>query len=214
VEPEISDIVKDAPVAFLSLNYSASYFDGLDLRIYPVVQRYSAYTPYLDHLNAEWIRDRGPRFLVFDGGAIGGRHPWAETPAMWAEVYRDYDTRLLTATNLLLERREEPRFTRFEAVRRVPLLMPGELDLTASDNAGFWSVTCGMTPAGSLNKLLFRVPLVSMTTVTDDGDRHWYRSITEVLTSPVPGNWLPARICRRAASRFGACRPHSKAGLR
>jgi hypothetical protein len=200
MDPEIRAIVKDAPVAFLSLNYSAAYFDGLNLQIYPVVQRYSAYTPYLDGLNAEWVRNRGPRFLVFDGLTIGGRHPWAETPAMWAEVYRNYNTRLLTAANLLLERRSKPRFTRFEVVRRFPVSMPGELDLASADHDGFWALNCGLSTFGSLNKLLLRVPLVSMTVLTDDRHSYWYRSITEVLTAPVPAAWLPGSLPEFAAA--------------
>jgi hypothetical protein len=82
-------------------------------------------------MSAEWIRTRGPRYLLFDGETIDDRHPWAQTPALWAEVYRDYETRLLTDHNLLLQRREAPRFTALETVKSFPVSFPGELALPA-----------------------------------------------------------------------------------
>lgn len=191
VEPEILAIVKDSTVAFLSYSYSAAYFDALNLQIYPVVQRYSAYTPYLDGVNAEWTRNQGPQFLIFDGSTIDERHPWAETPAMWLEVYRNYDTRLLTRHNLLLERRNKPRFNKLETVESVTVPMPGQMDLPLSDTASFWSLACHPTSAGSLRNFLFRVPVVTMTIERDNGSRKEYRSISEVLTAPLMGTWLP-----------------------
>jgi hypothetical protein len=198
VEPEILAIVKDSTVAFLSYSYSAAYFDRLNLQIYPVLQRYSAYTPYLDGLNAEWTRNQGPQFLIFDGSTIDKRHPWAETPAMWLEVYRNYDTRLLTRGNLLLERRHKPRFNKLETIESFTVPMPGQLDLPPSDTAAFWSFACGLTSAGSLRNFLFRVPAVTMTVERDDGSRKEYRSITEVLTTPVMGTWLPDTLAEFA----------------
>lgn len=198
VEPEILAIVKDSTVAFLSYNYSAAYFDGLNLQIYPVVQRYSAYTPYLDGLNAEWTRNEGPQFLIFDGSTIDKRHPWAETPAMWLEVYRNYDARLLTRRNLLLERRHTPRFNKLETVESFTVPMPGRLDLPQSDTAAFWSLACHPTSAGSVRNFLFRVPVVTMTVEKDNGSREEYRSITEVLTAPVMGTWLPDTLAEFA----------------
>jgi len=199
VEPEIRAILEDSTVAFLSLNYSAAYFDNLNLQICPVLQRYSAYTPYLDKLNADWIRTKGPRFLVFDGSTVDNHHPWAETPATWVEVYRNYETRLLTARNLLLERRRQPRFTRFETVENYQIPLPGELDIPLTETATFWSLSCHLTGAGSIRKLLFRAPVVNMTVDAEDSRSKEYRSITEVLTTPVMGSWLPGSLAEFAA---------------
>ncbi len=194
VGPEIRSILGDSSVAFLSLGYTGAYFDNVNLSIYPVVQRYSTYTPYLDALNAEWIRTKGPRFLVFDGKTVDNHHPWAETPATWLEVFRNYDTRLLTKENLLLERRPIPRFASVKEVNRFQIAMPGELDLPSPEVAPFWSLSCHLTKAGSLRKLLFRAPVTTMVVATEDGHREEYRSITEVLTTPVMGTWLPGTL--------------------
>lgn len=199
VEPEIQGILKDSTIAFLSLSYSAAYFDNLNLQIYPAVQRYCAFTPYLDELDAEWVRTKGPRFLILGDDTYERRHPWAQSPAMWAEIYRSYETRLLTTRNLLLERRREPRFAGFEAVQSAQIRMPGELDLPPAEKASFWSLTCRMTTAGSLRALLWRVPEMTMAVDTDDGHTKEYRSVTAVLTAPVMGPWLPGSLPEFAA---------------
>ena len=194
VEPEIRAILRDSTVAFIPWSYSSAYFDNLNLQIYPVVTQFAAYTRYLDDLNAEWVRTKAPRFLIFSVDGFERRHPWAQSPAMWAEVYRNYETRLLTTRNLLLERRREPRFARFETVKSAQIPMPGELALPPAEVASFWSLTCRMTVAGSLQKLLWRVPEMTMAVDTDDGNKKEYRSITAVLTAPVMGAWLPGTL--------------------
>ena len=73
IEPELLKLIGDSPVASLSSNFTNVAAARMQLRLYPVLQRYTAYTPYLDGLNAAWIRDQGPRFLIFDGKAIDGQ---------------------------------------------------------------------------------------------------------------------------------------------
>ena len=47
VEPEIKAIIQQEQVASLSMSYSGVFVDGLNLQLYPVIQRYSAYNPCL-----------------------------------------------------------------------------------------------------------------------------------------------------------------------
>jgi hypothetical protein len=207
IEPEIRDIIQNRPVASLSMSYTNAYMEGLTLVLYPVIQRYSAYTPHLDELNANWVRDHGPRFLIFDGKSIDGRHPWTETPAMWAEIYRWYDTRLLGAHNLLLERRSLPRFARFEPVTSSRLRFGAELQMPASEPV-FWSMKCSLTGTGKLRAVLFRVPEVTMTVDKKDGRSDVFRVLLAVIGSPSPGNYLPGNLAE-FASVFGKEELHS-----
>jgi hypothetical protein len=199
VGPEMRAIIGDSPVAVLTLVYSQAYFDNLNLKIYPVVQLYSAWTPFLDQMSAEWIRTKGPRYLLFNGGAIDERHPWAQTPALWAEIFRDYETRLLTDHNLLLQRRAAPRFTALETVRSFPVSFPGEFALPPAEAAEFWSLSCPMTAAGTLRRFVFRVLPVTMSVQFDDGRQRTYRSIMDVIGSPVLGEGLPSTLPEFAA---------------
>jgi hypothetical protein len=210
IEPEIVSIVQREPIASLSETYTNVYASGLNLVLYPIIQRYQASTLYLDELNAAWVRDRGPRFLIFDGKSIDGRHPWTETPAMWLEVYRWYDTRLLGPRNLLLERRTTPRFVRLEPVAHL-LLPRGEELLLPSPNSTsqpiFWSMDCSLSTAGKLRALLFRVLEVNIT--VDKGERSdVFRVALADLAAPSPGRHLPSNL-EEFASLFAGSDDHS-----
>jgi hypothetical protein len=173
--------------------------------VYPVVQRYSAYTPYLDEANAAWVRDRGPRFLMFDGLTIDGRHPWTETPAMWLETYRWYDTRLLGKRSVLLERRTTPRFENLKSVARFEMPIARAFDMP--QDAPFWSLRCGPSALGRLEKLVLRVPELRMRMETATGETKSFRIMEEVLSTPVLGSGLPSTIPEFAAVFSGNASP-------
>ena len=198
LDPSIRLIVQDSPVAFLSVSYSTAVDDRMNLKIPPLPQMCGAYTPYLDNRNASWIESQGPRFLIDDGSAIDGRHPWAQSPATWLEIYRWYDTRLLAGPrSLLLERRAKARFGRLVAMRSFELPIRDTLYLDATQ--AFWTYRCPPSAEGRLRKLFFRVPEVSMT-VEHVGLRSGVsRVVMEVLTAPVPGSHLPDSLEELAA---------------
>lgn len=199
IEPEIVKLVGSSPMASLSYDFANAAAAGLSLQLYPVVQRYSAYTPYLDELNATWIRDHGPRFLVFDGKAIDLRDAWAETPAMWLEVYRWYNTRLLGSRNLLLQRRDHPRFAALKTIARFSMPFTEELRFPATRNPVLWTMKCGYSASGRLRKFLFRLPSTFMTVHEAGGSTRSARVIPEVLVAPVLGNYLPSNLAQFAA---------------
>jgi hypothetical protein len=210
VDPEVKAIVQREPVASLSESYRGAFLDGLNLVIYPVLQRYSAYTPYLDKLNADWVRTQGPQFLTLNAESmsIDGRHPWTETPAMWAEVYRWYDTRMIGTRTLLLERRATPRFSRFESIGHLRLQLGEELSIPASPQPIFWSMQCSLTAAGRLEALLFRVDAFTMTVKDQSGHNATFRVLPEVLGSPSLGNYLPSTLSQ-FSDLFQPAGPHN-----
>jgi hypothetical protein len=194
VPPEMRDVIQQSSVAFLSVVYTGAYFDNLNLRTFPSIQKYSAYTPSLDQMNAEWIRDHGPRFFVFDGTAVDDHHPWAETPAIWMELLRNYRTRMFTGDQLLLERRPVPRFSGLRSVGSEIVFMPGRLELPSPAIAGFWSLSCATNAVGKLRRLLLRPPPATLTVERDDRVPQTYRNVPEVLSAPVLGASLPGDL--------------------
>ena len=191
LEPELVQLIGDSPVASLSHNFANLAAARLRISLYPVMQRYAAYTPFLDELNAAWIRDQGPRFLVFNGISIDGRDPWAETPAMFLEVYRWYDSRLLGPRNLLLERRGSPRFSTLETVGQFQIPFSGEFSLPASRRPVLFKMRCPYSSKGQLLKTLFRLPPVLMAVRSVGGSVRTRRVIPDLLVSPVMGSHLP-----------------------
>jgi hypothetical protein len=195
VEPEVREAIGDAPVASMSLAYShAVVLDKLRFVVYPLIARAAAYTPYLDELSAAWVRDKGPRFIIFDGSRIDNRHPWTETPAMWLEVYRWYDTRLLGKYNLLLERRTQPRFSRLASLGRFTIHLHAGFSVPPSQDAMFWSMSCHLSREGKLRKLFFRLPALIMQTQDREGTQRQFRVLADVLVHPSLGSTLPADL--------------------
>jgi hypothetical protein len=127
-------------------------------------------------------------------GGDDHRHPWTETSAMWVEVYRWYDTRMLGVRNLLLERRSQPRFQSFESLAHSQLRLGDELLMPPSPQPVFWTLNCPLTAAGKLRVLLFRVDEIVLT--VEERDRQWdpLRVLPEVLTAPSMGNYLPSDL--------------------
>jgi hypothetical protein len=211
LESEIRAIIGDSPVASLSVVFAGAALDDLNIQIYPMVQGNGAFTPYLDGLNAAWFRERGPRFLTFDGFAIDRRQPWAETPQTWLEIYRWYDTRLLGSRNVLLERRAEPRFLRLERIGGSPVT--SRLALPASPTPVFWSMQCDLTRAGRLRKMLFRVPVVTVELEGNSQARGIYRVIMDVVRTPVMGSFLPTTLVEFAELLRGGTPTYSVSAL-
>ena len=203
-EPQIKSIVGHEPVAFLSDIYSNALLDDLNLVLFPVIQRYSAYTPYLDELDATWIDTKGPQFLIFDvlaifdGLAIDGRHPWTESPATWTEVYRWYNTRMLGKHLLLLERRVQPRFAKFELLAHRTVHFGEDLPMPASPDSVFWTMHCSLSATGKLRALILRVPEVRMELSETDRPPRNFRVIVPVLEAPSLGNHLPSSLAEFA----------------
>jgi hypothetical protein len=193
VEPEIKFIVGHEPVAFLSDVYSNALMDGLNLVLLPTRQRDFA-SAYLDQLNATWIYKEGPPFLIFDGKAIDARHPWTESPATWAEVYRWYETRMLGAHNLLLQRRVRPRFTHFEPLAHRTVHFGENLAMPASPDPVFWTIQCPLSRSGKLRALVARVPPVMMDVNGRDGRTQSFRVLLPVLGTASLGTYLPSSL--------------------
>ena len=215
LDPAIRGILKTSPTGFLSVSYGLAVDSQLNLKLSPVIQTYAAYTPYLDGRNARWVKESGPQFLIYDWSAIDGRHPWAQCPATWMEVYRWYDTRLLTLEGtLLMERRGQPRFGELVEVRRFDQALGLDLELPWTDS--FWAVRCTSSSEGRFRKLMFRVPEVSMTR-SRNGLASTSRVLPEVLVSALPAASLPDSVEELAAlldPRAGFRRPDGPRGTK
>jgi hypothetical protein len=199
IEPGIVSMIGDAPVASLSWDYTNFVPAGLHLVLYPTLQRAVAYTPWLDRWNAEWVRDKGPKYLLFDGLAIDARDPWIETPAMWMEIYRWYDSVFQGERNLLLERRAHPRFRSLESIGHVRLKLSDAMQIPASADPVFWTMKCGYNTTGLVEKAVGRIPPVFLAAHDGSAAREPGRVAMELVESPVLGNYLPYDLPEFAA---------------
>lgn len=195
-EPEIANIIGEQSVGFLSNVYNNAFVEKLNLVLFPVIQRYSAYTPYLDELNAQWVIRHGPRYLLFNADEMDDRHPWTDEPATWLETYRWYNTRVVGSRNLLLERRDRPRFDHLELTERRDVRFGEKLPISAAQTPMFWKMNCSLSTEGRLRVLTYRVGVVTMTASEPSGLSTTHRVSLPTLASPSIANYLPSSLAQ------------------
>jgi hypothetical protein len=198
IEPDLRAAIGNTPVGFLANSFGlALVLDKVKIALIPPIFPSDAYTPYLDGVCAQWVREKGPRFLLFDGSTIDRRNIWAEVPATWNEVYRWYDSRMLGKYYLLLERRAKPRFFRMISLGRSVVALKDGFTLPAAEGVVFWTMKCSMSTTGKLNKLLFRVPVLMMDAETRDRNYLQFRVLPDQVVQPVIGS-MPSKVAEFA----------------
>ena len=58
---------------------------------------------------------------------------------------------------------------------------------------------CPLSSSGKLRALLFRVPEITMTVDTNEGQKGVFRALLPMLGYPSPGNYLPSDLAEFAA---------------
>jgi hypothetical protein len=137
----------------------------------PIFQSYSAYTPYLDHVNATHVEQRGPAMAIISWGSIDGRLPFIEEPLTWMTLLNYYDFEYQTPELILVRRRLRPKFidrtAEGEVVAdwnesvRVPITQPGEFAVMKARIA--------TNIAGKVTDFLFRPTRINATLTLANG---------------------------------------------
>lgn len=161
--------------------------NGLNFRPFPVLQSYSAYTPYLDGLDAAFLEDgrRAPPWILFEWESIDGRHPLMDVPATTLAMYRHYDLEASADRYLLLRRRIAPRFGPPRLVETRELFLGHPFAIPASRHPLIARIHLRLTSLGGVRKLLFRIPEVRLA---------GFRVPPEVMQDGVPLNFLPRNL--------------------
>jgi hypothetical protein len=159
----------------------------LNFTPFPLFQSYSAYTPYLDAWDAAFLEDdrKAPRFVLFDWQAIYGRHPLLDVPATALALYRHYDFDSEASGHILLRRRSGPRFGALRAIGIRELRLGRPFAIPVSRHPLIGRIDLRLSAAGTLRKLFFRIPAVTMMDA---------RVPPEVAVDGVPLNFLPRNL--------------------
>ena len=181
---EITSAIGSRPVAIFPYECVYAPVNGLNFRPFPVLQAYSAYTPYLDGLDAAFLEDSrsAPPFILFDWKSIDGRHPLLDVPATTVAMYRHYDLEASAGGHLVLRRRRAPRFGPARPVATRQLFIGRPFLIPASRHPLIARIHLELTPAGKLRELVFRIPEVTMA---------GFRVPPKVMKDGVPLNFLP-----------------------
>jgi hypothetical protein len=123
LNPDLVNAIADHPVAVDPAESALAIDYNFNWRPWPVMQAYSAYTPFLDRLNARAARTAPPDQLVLRNptNSIDGRNPRWETPAYLLVLACNYTQEFSDGVTWSLMKHDEPRCGRPHEVSTVSL---------------------------------------------------------------------------------------------
>jgi len=156
----------------------------------PVFQSYTAYTPYLENLNFEFINsDSAPQFVAYEFESIDGRYPLFDEPKLNLVLTRNYnlvDTFTSGARNiLLLEKKKGAKPVKLEKVREYNQKLS---DPIIPKDGMFYEIHSTFNLNGKLNGLLDHAPALFLAIHSTDG-AHMYRTSPNLLQSGIFSTW-------------------------
>jgi hypothetical protein len=158
--PEVKARVGREPIDLMSEDQGLLFLNDLNYRPRPVFQSYSAYTPYLQRLNADFYRsERAPTFVLLALSAIDDRLPASEEGPALLEVLARYRLALVERGYLLLQQRQNATGPSGEVVLERTVRF-GERVEVGELSAGCQSLALKFeySPLGSLRKLFYKPP--------------------------------------------------------
>lgn len=191
--------IGDSVVGFFPWDAGYIPANGLNYVPFPVIQSYSAYTSYLDTLNAEYIAesDMAPEFILMEWGLLHGRHPLLDVPAMWLALYTWYDVAQQRHTDhsslFLLQRREMPRFSELRELEHREVRIGEPVILPVSTQPLVMNLSMELSLVGQLTKIFFRIPPVTME-VVGYGGQETFRVIPDTLEDGLLINTVPLNL--------------------
>jgi hypothetical protein len=205
--PELLARVGRAPIAIFPMECSYAGINPIQMRPFPILQAYQAYTSYLDAWNAQFLDDpqSAPAFILFDWDTVDGRHPLLDAPATAVSMFRQYEFDGMYGRHLLLRKRAQPRFGTLRLLDRrdVPLAQP--LRFPANEHPLAARIFLKWNPRGRLLKFFFRIPEIRLVAWTSQGRALNVRVPPDVLADGVP-SFLPIDM-NATRALFGGSSP-------
>jgi hypothetical protein len=117
--------------------------NGLDYHPRPIIQSYSAYTPELAKMNAQWLQtDRAASNLFFAIQELDRRFPSQDDGLSWPELLTRYDLKGISSeagTFLCLSRSPKPREYQLRPLQEMTVTLGESFTLPTVTNGLVWA---------------------------------------------------------------------------
>jgi hypothetical protein len=197
VDSAASQLLGAGPVDVIPNAQDYVLANGWRWRPHPVFQSYSAYSPYLDHLNASHFESpRAAPHLLFAWNFIDGRLPFVSDARTWRSLIDWYDVELVRPQFLVLQRRTSPRYgaphriTGTVARWNVPVRIPQ----SGAGNLILMRARIAPSILGRLKAFLLRTVSVYIEARYDSGRKVRARVVWRNLTEGAIVTTLPASL--------------------
>lgn len=173
--PKAKALIGNATVDVLGFEQAIALFNGFNYTPRPIFQSYSAYTPHLAAMNAEFIAgDQAPEFLLLKLQTIDERPQLADDSHVMALFPHLYEFRLLEKDFYVFERRPDtadPESLKPQLVKSANLTLDEELNVADLSSAHLWlEVDLPFNQIGRIRNFLYKPALVYLV-LTDFDDK-------------------------------------------
>ncbi|WP_312939696.1 hypothetical protein [Oscillibacter sp.] len=188
--------IGDIPTAVFPWEYSIFAYNDLNIEVMPVFAGFSAYTPYLDELNAQYFSDeaRAPDQVLFRRDAIDNRLPLLDMPATWAALQTYYTAVYFDNVYLLLSRVETPQSAQIVPLSQETCEKAAVVQVPAGQGPVSMEVQADLTFWGRLSKFFYQIPEVNLTLTYASGHVYTGRVLPELLSSGATINYYPCDL--------------------
>jgi hypothetical protein len=149
----------------------------------PIIQSYSAYTPYLTRLNEQHLRDpTAPDWLLFDLDTIDDRLPSLDDGSSWPALIDNYAFVSYDGHFVLLRKNRTTRTnSSYDNVYEETCTTGSTVTLPDTDGLMFAEVDLNPTIAGRVLAALFNPPQLHIVLGLASGKTKTYRVVSEMM---------------------------------
>lgn len=177
--------------AFTVYPWEISYGLGKNnLKIMPILQQYSAYTPKLDYQDATFF-ERNVDFIIFNLDTIDWRYPLLETPHSWNSIFYMYDVVDYDGKNFLLQKKQKADTCEVSFLNSLNIYKGEEVQLPNIENRLFLAVESKLNFLGILSQIFWKIPSVYMIVEFSNGSSICKRVLLNNLQTPMLIDAIP-----------------------
>ena len=166
----------------------------------PIFQAYSAYTPYLDKLNADFFdNEKAPEYIIFEWESIDNRLPLTDTPLTFQKIYNNYYVHDVYNTRYILFKKRESTLNhtiKSNYTQNIDIYKDTiYFDNVTNDNTYMiLKADLDLNVLGKLSKIVYQIPQVYANIETYSGKKHSFRILLPQLKNGIIISKLPTSL--------------------
>lgn len=192
LDPRITEKIKNDTITIFPWEISYAAYNDINYVPLPIFQTHSAYTPYLDNLNAEFLSSSdAPEYILFQFMAIDGRHPLIDVPKTWQTINDNYEAEMVYYDVALLKKTNKKYQAEYDLLKKETVNKGQIIKIPSSEDLIISKINMELSFWGKLTKFFYKIPDVYISYIGDRGLTCKYRIIPENLGNGVIINNIP-----------------------
>ena len=188
---EARNVIGEGSVDIIPWNIDYIYFNQLNYNPRPIIQSYSAYTPYLMNINRQkYEGDSAPDFVIFSNQSIDNRYGFFDDQEAKLALIRDYSCLGFYEPEkdnkfLLFQRNPNNTIINFSPPVEKSIKFSEEYNLEDTGKSYFIKFDINPTLFGKAVRTFYKTPQLLINFTLEDGSTRLHRAILPILNNGV-----------------------------